>query len=99
MMPDEARALVAAALARSQTSTVNAESVARALVEAELVGQGGHGLRRVRAYAAQARAGKVDGHATPVVDRPKPSVVRIDAANGFAFPALETLVEPLAASA
>ncbi|KAB2949756.1 MAG: Ldh family oxidoreductase, partial [Rhizobiaceae bacterium] len=39
---DEAHALVEAALTASATSAPNAVSVARALVGAELAGQGGH---------------------------------------------------------
>ncbi|WP_024588796.1 Ldh family oxidoreductase [Aliihoeflea sp. 2WW] len=85
----EAHALVAAALTASDTSIENADAVARALVGAELVGQGGHGLRRVPAYAAQARAGKVKGHAVPRAERVRPGAVKIDAGFGFAYPALE----------
>ena len=84
----EATALVTAALVANKTSPANAASVADALVAAELAGQGGHGLRRVAAYAAQARAGKVDGFATPTAERVRAGAVRIDAAHGFAFPAL-----------
>ena len=65
MAPDEVHALIAGALERSDVSAANAASVATALLAAELWGQSGHGLRRVEAYAAQARAGKVHGHATP----------------------------------
>lgn len=93
---DEARALVTAALIASNTSPANAASVADALVGAELAGQSGHGLRRVAAYAAQARSGKVDGHATPVATRMRPAAVLIDAANGFAYPALDLAVDELA---
>lgn len=85
----EAHALVAATLTASDTSIENADAVARALVGAELVGQGGHGLRRVPAYAAQARAGKVKGHAVPRAERVRPGAVKIDAGFGFAYPALE----------
>lgn len=92
----EAHALVAAALTASNTSIENADAVARALVGAELVGQGGHGLRRVPAYAAQARAGKVRGRAVPEAVRTKPAALRIDAGHGFAYPALELAVEELA---
>jgi (2R)-3-sulfolactate dehydrogenase (NADP+) len=60
--------LISGALTRSQTSAENALSVARALLAAELAGQSGHGLRRVEAYSAQARAGKVDGFAVPTSD-------------------------------
>ena len=84
----EAHALVVAALTASRTSPENAAQVADALIGAELAGQGGHGLRRVPAYAAQARAGKVDGFATPTARRTRPGAVHVDAALGFAYPAL-----------
>jgi (2R)-3-sulfolactate dehydrogenase (NADP+) len=92
----EAHALVAAALTASDTSIENADAVARALVGAELVGQGGHGLRRVPAYAAQARAGKVKGHAVPRAERVRLGAVTIDAGFGFAYPALELASAELA---
>lgn len=93
---DEAHALVAAALVASDTSLDNALSVASALIGAELAGQGGHGLRRVPAYAAQARSGKVNGLAVPRAERVRPGVVRIDAGFGFAYPALDLAVRELA---
>src|SRR5690606_2274962 len=85
---DEARDHVLAAFEACRTSRGNAEAVADALVRAELDGIPSHGLSRVPANAAQARAGKVDGFATPEVSRPLPGTVRIDAATGFAYPAL-----------
>jgi len=91
----QVHALIAAALIRSCTSERNAASVATALVEAELAGQGGHGLRRVAAYAAQAKTGKVDGFATPALERPRPALVAVDVSNGFAFPALDLAFDPL----
>lgn len=54
-------ALIARALEASNTSAANAASVARALTQAEIDGQKGHGLSRVPTYAAQAQSGKVDG--------------------------------------
>lgn len=101
-MPDttltmaEAHALVCAALTASQTSSGNAAIVADALIGAELSGQGGHGLRRVPAYAAQAKGGKVDGYAVPIATRIRPGAVAIDAANGFAYPALDVASRELA---
>lgn len=83
----EARDQAAAALAASRTSRANAEAVADALVRAELDGIPSHGLSRLPAYAAQARAGKVDGNAVPNVSRPSPAAVLVDACCGFAFPA------------
>jgi len=87
--------LVAAALERANTSATNARCVARALVRAEADGLKGHGLSRVTGYAAQAKAGKVDGHAAPVVTQPRPAVLAIDAAHGFAYPAIGAAVESL----
>jgi (2R)-3-sulfolactate dehydrogenase (NADP+) len=88
----EAESLVARALVRCRTSEVNAAVVARALVAAEADGLKGHGLSRVPTYAAQAKNGKVDGFATPSVERRRPGAAVVDAANGFAFPAIEAAV-------
>jgi (2R)-3-sulfolactate dehydrogenase (NADP+) len=91
----EARTLVVEALERNGVSPSNALSVAVALVAAEAAGQGGHGLRRVPAYSAQAKAGKTDGFAVPVSTQPYPGVLRIDAGNGYAYPALDLAVAKL----
>ena len=91
----EAEALVTDALVRCRTGEANARSVARALVAAEADGLKGHGPSRVQTYAAQAKAGKVDGHATPTATRPKPGIVAVDAAHGFAYPALDLAVAHL----
>jgi len=93
MTAEEVHELIAGALRRSKTSEANAASVADALVAAELAGQGGHGLRRVAAYCAQARSGKVDGFATPNSEQTRPGALAVDAANGFAYPALDLAVE------
>jgi (2R)-3-sulfolactate dehydrogenase (NADP+) len=93
----EAESLVAKALEASNVDPQNAGSVARALVAAEAAGQGGHGLRRLPAYAAQARAGKVDGHAKPSSTQPTPAGLRVDAQHGFAYPALDLAVQDLPA--
>ncbi|MCQ0986215.1 Ldh family oxidoreductase [Jiella marina] len=92
---EDAERLVAEAFQRAETGPAQAASVARALVAAEAAGQGGHGLRRVPAYSAQAKAKKVDGHATPGLDRVKPGVLRVDAAEGFAYPAFDLAIEAL----
>ncbi|WP_296038953.1 Ldh family oxidoreductase [uncultured Agrobacterium sp.] len=92
----EAEHLVVSILLRSKVSEDNARCVAKALVAAEAAGQGGHGLRRVPTYAAQAITGKVDGFATPVVTKTAEAALRIDAAFGFAYPALDLAVAELA---
>jgi (2R)-3-sulfolactate dehydrogenase (NADP+) len=91
----DAVALVAGALERCRTNPGNAATVARALVAAEADGLKGHGLVRVPSYAAQAKAVKIDGFASPVATRPAPGILAIDAANGFAYPALELAIAAL----
>ena len=88
----EAEELVVQALVRARTNDANARSVAHALIAAEADGLKGHGLSRVPSYAAQAKAGKVDGFAMPTFARARPGLLTIDAGNGFAFPALELAV-------
>jgi (2R)-3-sulfolactate dehydrogenase (NADP+) len=91
----EAETLVAEALVRCRTSQSNARSVARALVAAEADGLKGHGLSRVQTYAAQAKAGKVDGFAAPTSAELRPGVLAVDAAHGFAYPALDLAIAEL----
>ena len=92
---EDAEKLVVAALTRARTAEAAACSVARALVGAEAIGQGGHGLRRVVAYAAQSAEGKVDGFAIPAAAVSAPGVLSIDAGSGFAYPALDLALERL----
>jgi len=93
---EEAHRLVVAALIASNTAPENAAPVADALVAAEIDGQKGHGLSRVPSYAAQAKSGKVDGHATPTVTSAGRAGIRVDAAHGFAFPAFALAHDTLA---
>ena len=85
----EAEELIATALERSRTAKDNARAVAKALVLAEADGIKTHGLLRAAFYAAQAKAEKVDGFATPSAKKPRPGVAVIDANNGFAYPAID----------
>ncbi|HMQ91569.1 MAG TPA: Ldh family oxidoreductase [Amaricoccus sp.] len=96
---DAAEALIRDALLASDVSPANATSVARALVAAEIDGQKGHGFSRLAAYAAQARAGKVAGHAVPRITRPFAAAILVDAGNGFAFPAIDAAIDALAETA
>ncbi len=95
----EAEALVTAAFVANRCSEANARLTARALVAAEADGQTGHGLSRVAPYSLHARVGKVDGFATPACARVGPAVLRVDAAHGFAYPALELALAALPALA
>ncbi len=93
----EARHRVEKTLMASGVTADNAESVARALVDAEIDGQTGHGLRRVTSYAAQAAVGKVDGHAIPAIEQVAPGALRVDVAHGFYYPAFDR-AEPMLAT-
>ena len=88
-------ALIVAAMVACNTSEANARSVARALAQAEIDGQKGHGLSRVPSYGAQSKSGKVDGHAMPEARQPRPGSLMIDAKHGFAFPAFDLAITRL----
>ncbi|MEO1265123.1 MAG: Ldh family oxidoreductase [Pseudomonadota bacterium] len=92
---DDVMRAVARAFEEANTSSANATSVARALVAAEIDGLGGHGLSRIESYTAQSRSGKVDGHAEPDIRRTRPGTLMVDAAHGFAYPAIDLAVEHL----
>lgn len=94
-----AESLVHVALMRNRTSAYDALVVAKALVAAEADGLKGHGLSRVPSYAAQVRNGKIDGHAKRRIEHVTPALTRIDAAYGFAYPALQIAVEAVAEGA
>jgi len=88
----EAEDLVTQALVRNRTSEKNAQAVAKALVLAEADGIKSHGLIRLPLYAAQAKKQKVDGFATPSLERPRVGAIVIDAKNGFAYPAIDLAI-------
>lgn len=77
------------------TSDDVAAILARNCAGAERDAAASHGLFRVEGYVSTLRSGWVDGRAVPVVEDVGASFVRVDAANGFAQPALEA-VAPLA---
>ncbi|ODN69803.1 Ldh family oxidoreductase [Methylobrevis pamukkalensis] len=84
----EARVFAAETLTRFATAPDIAAVVAEALVEAEASGLKGHGLVRLETYAIQTLAKKIDGHARPSARRVAPGLVAVDAAHGFAYPAV-----------
>jgi (2R)-3-sulfolactate dehydrogenase (NADP+) len=96
---EQAFELAYSALLASQVSEANAQCVASALVAAQIDGQQGHGLSRVPSYCAQSRTGKVDGFAKPALTQAASAFARVDAANGFAFPAVSVAIDTVTASA
>lgn len=91
----ELEAVIAAAMVACNASEPNARSVARALAQAEIDGQKGHGLSRVPSYGAQSKSGKVDGHAVPEARQARPGSLMVDAKHGFAFPAFDLAIARL----
>ncbi|WP_170468701.1 Ldh family oxidoreductase [Ruegeria arenilitoris] len=84
------RALVAAG-----TSEENARPLAIATAATEADGVASHGLAYIPIYCEHVQCGKVDGSAKPVLTRPKPGVVTVDAATGFAHSAVDKGFEAL----
>jgi (2R)-3-sulfolactate dehydrogenase (NADP+) len=76
-------------LTAAGASEDNAAAVARSTMLAERDGIRSHGLLYVPIYAEHVRCGKVDGKARPIVSQPRPGAVVVDAATGFAHPAID----------
>jgi len=92
---EEFQQLCVKTLVANDTARTNAEHVAHALTAAEADGIRSHGASRLPAYAAQARSGKISGHAEPALRRCATAALHIDAQNGFAYPALSLAIEEL----
>src|SRR5712691_9788329 len=87
--------LVERVLTRHGMSQHNASIIARTCVAAERDGAASHGLFRIAGYVSTLKSGWVDGHAVPMLEENTcASVVRVDARNGFAQPALELAKQP-----
>ncbi len=84
------RALIAAG-----TSEANARPLAQATAATEADGIASHGLAYIPIYCEHVQCGKVDGKALPKLEKPAPSVLTVDAAAGFAHPAIDLGFEQL----
>ena len=87
------------ALVNNKTSEDNAKEVADALISAEFDGQSGHGLSRIPSYVEQLTSGKVNGNEAPSILSSKGSVIRVDASNGFAYPAISLALKEVTSAA
>jgi len=76
-----------AALLRHGAAEWVADCVADAVRKAESVGNKICGLYYLESYCKQLETGRVKGDVVPVVTRPRPGVVEVDAKFGFAQPA------------
>ena len=77
------------ALTAVGTSQANARPLAIATAETEADGIASHGLAYIPIYCEHVQCGKVDGQARPSLENPAPAVLNVDAATGFAHPAID----------
>jgi (2R)-3-sulfolactate dehydrogenase (NADP+) len=95
MTLEEIEDLAFRALVAAGTSEANARPLAQATAATEADGVASHGLAYIPIYCEHVQCGKVDGRARPTLTRPAPSVVAVDAASGFAHPAIDLGFEAL----
>jgi len=84
---DEIEATTRAALLRHGAADWVADCVSDAVRKAESLGNKICGLYYLESYCTQLTTGRVKGDVEPVVTRPRPGVVEVDAKFGFAQPA------------
>lgn len=95
MTPREAETLSLRALLGAGASERQARPLARAVAAAEADGIRSHGLLYVPIYCEHVACGKVDGAAEPALVRERPGAIRVDAATGFAHPAIDLAIDAL----
>ena len=86
---DEVEALAFTSLRTAGALDVAARSMARSIRAAERDGIRSHGLMYLPIYIEHLQCGKVLRGAMPLVSRPRPGAILVDAANGFAHPAID----------
>ena len=89
----EATDLIRSAFEAAGVPGETALSVARSLVAAEAEGQVGHGFSRVEDYLAQVRSGKIVADADIGILEIGTTSLLADAGFGFAYPALDKVIE------
>lgn len=87
---------IAGALVEAGASPEVAAALARNCAACERDGALSHGVFRVPGYLTSIRSGWADAAAVPVVERVGAGFVRVDAANGFAQPALAAAGDEIA---
>lgn len=83
------------ALTAAGTGEKAARALARATAATEADGVASHGLAYIPIYCEHVRCGKVDGRAEPKLEKPRASVLTVDAATGFAHAAIDLGFEDL----
>ncbi|MEE6261128.1 Ldh family oxidoreductase [Plantactinospora sonchi] len=80
---DDLVAAAARILVAVGTPASAADTVARSLVESDLVGHDSHGVRRLVPYVQAVRTGRIDPTASPEVERRHRATAVVDGRNGF----------------
>lgn len=96
---DQIETLAAAALRRHGASESQAVALAAGVAAAERDGLKSHGLMYLATYCEHLVCGKVIGSAEPVLSRPAPASLVVDAKSGFAHAAIDTGLLPLVETA
>ncbi|KAI5917159.1 Malate/L-lactate dehydrogenase [Camillea tinctor] len=89
----EARRFVENVLVGNGVPVVNAATVAKCLIAADLRGVDTHGMNRIPSYMARIRQGVLDATASPELTKVTPVVAQVDGRNGFGFLAASTGIE------
>ncbi len=95
----EIEELAAEALAKHGASEGQAKALAAGIAGAERDGIRSHGLMYLPVYCEHLTCGKVIGTAAPVLSRPAPSGIVVDAGSGFAHAAIDLGLPELVATA
>ena len=96
---DAIEALALRQLVAAGADAGQAQPVARSIRLAEQDGVRSHGLMYLPVYVEHLICGKVDGRAVPKLSCPRPGAVVVDAGHGFAHPAIDLGLAPLADAA
>ncbi len=99
MTLDEVEACALSALTAAGAGEAQGLPVARSIRAAERDGMRSHGLLYLPVYVEHLTCGKVDGQVHPRLERPRAGAVVVDAANGFAHPAIDLGLPVLADAA
>ena len=95
LMLDAVETIATDCLRASGASALQAGPVARSIRDAEAEGTRGIGLGYLPWYCGHLKVGKIAGDAVPILSRPAPGLVQVDAADGFSHPAFEAGEEAL----
>ena len=96
---DEIKKLVTDVFLKQGCNKSNASALANTITKAEEDGSSSHGLFRVPGYVASLQSGKVNGNASPKLEKTTPVILKCNADNGFASTAHEFALPILADTA